>query len=629
MQTHFFRTIKAKLYLTSFFLVSAMLTFGVVESLSFIKLDNLQVAAQETAHSNADLLTLRRHEKDFLARLDAGYVEKFNQKQIELNARLATVKALLAEYGEEHNAEFEQVKDSLDSYANQFNIIADQTILLGLTPSEGLRGNIRSAANDTEELLLLNGHEKLYRLLLTLRRNEKDFLITKDPSHVEVFNNNLDTLLSTLAISDLSANEQRTLKRSITIYQMMFDELVQGYTDIGLTYNQGLYGELRTNVQRVESQIDQLEHTIINTIHDMQTQEKIILLVGGGVITLVMTLVLFVISRTINKRLNAVNRMMRDIAQGEGDLTVRMNDQGNDELAQLSRSFDLFTSKLQVIINNIADISAQLSQAANESKSAASGSLANAEQQQSESANVATSVNELLAASSEIANNISDTATAAQNGQDNAVKSQEISQQAAVSIDALANEIQSAQAQIQTLEAQSQNINKVTSVIRDITEQTNLLALNAAIEAARAGEHGRGFAVVADEVRQLAQRTHSSTQEIEQTIEQLLKTVSQSVAAMQHSQALAEGTVAHTKQAKEAADLILKAITDISDRSLQIASASEQQAAVSAEIDQNIHRIAELATNTATAVSQTSTSSQEVAKMAEQLDGVVGQFKYK
>lgn len=137
MQTHFFRTIKAKLYLTSFFLVSAMLTFGVVESLSFIKLDNLQVAAQETAHSNADLLTLRRHEKDFLARLDAGYVEKFNQKQIELNARLATVKALLAEYGEEHNAEFEQVKDSLDSYANQFNIIADQTILLGLTPSEG------------------------------------------------------------------------------------------------------------------------------------------------------------------------------------------------------------------------------------------------------------------------------------------------------------------------------------------------------------------------------------------------------------------------------------------------------------------------------------------------------------
>ena len=316
-----------------------------------------------------------------------------------------------------------------------------------------------------------------------------------------------------------------------------------------------------------------------------------------------MTLVLMVISRTISQRLNAVNRIMNDIAQGEGDLTVRMNDKGQDELAQLGRSFDQFTSKLQTIINNIADISKHLSQAANESQSAASGSLVNAEQQQSESANVATSVNELLATSSEIASNISDTANAAQNGQENAVKSQEISQQAAVSIDTLASEIQSAQNQIQTLEAQSQNINKVTSVIRDITEQTNLLALNAAIEAARAGEHGRGFAVVADEVRQLAQRTHSSTQEIEQTIEQLLETVSQSVAAMQHSQALAGDTVAHTKQAKEAADLIVKAITDISDRSLQIASASEQQACrCIAEIDQNIHRIAELATDTAAAV---------------------------
>ena len=629
MQSHSFKTIKAKLYLTSLFLIGAMLTFGILESLSFLKLDNLQLAAQETAHSNADLLTLRRHEKDFLARLDAGYIEKFNQKQIELNERLATVKGLLARYGEEHNAEFEQVEQSLDSYANQFNIIADQTILLGLTPSEGLRGNIRSAANDTEELLLINGHEKLYRLLLTLRRNEKDFLITKDPNHVAVFNNNFDSLLSTLSLSDLPAAEKRALRRSITIYQMMFDELVQGYTEIGLSYNEGLYGDLRANVQRVESQIDQLEYTILDTIHGLQTQEKMILLVGGGAITVIMTLVLLVISRTINKRLTAVNRMMDDIAQGEGDLTVRMNDQGSDELAQLSRSFDLFTSKLQAIIHNIAEISNQLSHAANESKTAASASLANAEQQQSESANVATSVNQLLATSSEIASNINDTATAAQNGQNNAEKSQQISQQAASSIDSLADEIQSAQTQIQTLEAQSQNISKVTSVIRDITEQTNLLALNAAIEAARAGEHGRGFAVVADEVRQLALRTHSSTQEIEQTIEQLLTTVNQSVAAMQHSQVLAGDTVAHTKQAKQAADSIVKAITDISDRSLQIASASEQQAAVSSEIDQNIHRIAELATDTATAVSQTSTSSQNVADMAEQLDALVGQFKYK
>ncbi|PSU35000.1 methyl-accepting chemotaxis protein [Photobacterium lutimaris] len=629
MQPHFFRTIKAKLYLTSLLLISAMLAFGVFESLSFMKLDKLQLAAQETAHSNTDLLILRRYEKDFLARLDASYVERFNQKQIELNARLGKIKESLAQYNDANNAEFDQVMASLNNYANQFNIIADQTTLLGLTPSEGLRGNIRSAANNTEELLLTNNDEKLYRLLLTLRRNEKDFLITKDLNHVSAFNNNLDSFLSALATSELTASQQRALRRSLIMYQMMFDELVQGYATVGLTYSEGLYGELRSNVQLVENQIDQLEQAIINSITELQSQEKAILLVGGVAITLIMTLVLLVISRTISHRLRAVNDIMQDIAQGEGNLTVRMNDQGDDELAQLSRSFDLFTSKLQAIINNIADISQQLSRAANESKSAASGSLANAEQQQGESANIATSINELLATSSEIASNINDTATAARNGQDNAVRSLEISQQAAVSIDTLANEINAAQKHIQTLETQSQNINKVTSVIRDITDQTNLLALNAAIEAARAGEHGRGFAVVADEVRQLAQRTRSSTQEIEQTIDHLLETVSQSVSAMQHSETLASDTVAHTKQAKEAADLILAAITDISDRSLQIASASEQQAAVSAEIDQNIHRIAELATHTAAAVSQTSSSSQDVANMADQLDSVVSQFKYK
>ncbi|WEM43472.1 methyl-accepting chemotaxis protein [Photobacterium sp. DA100] len=629
MQTHFFKTIKAKLYLTSLFLFGAMVAFGAFETLSFIKLDKLQLAAQETAHSSADLLTLRRYEKDFLARLDESYIEKFNHKQISLNARLEQVKTLLAQYSDENNSEFDQVMASLDRYATQFNIIADQTILLGLTPSDGLRGNIRSAANETEELLLTTSNEKLYRLLLTLRRNEKDFLITKDPNHVAAFDNNLGTLFLALANSELSTAEQKTIKRSLIVYQMMFDELVQGYTDIGLTYSEGLYGELRTNVHEVESHIEHLEQTIVTAINDMQSQEKTILLLGGCAITLVMTLVLLVISRTISQRLNAVNRMMEDIAQGDGDLTARMNAQGEDELAQLSRSFDRFTGKLQTIISNIAGISKQLSLSANESKSATTASLANAEQQQGESANVATSINELLATSSEIAGNINDTAAAAQHGQENAVRSLEISQQATVSINALANEIEAAQQQILTLETQSQNINKVTSVIRDITDQTNLLALNAAIEAARAGEHGRGFAVVADEVRQLAQRTHSSTQEIEQTIEQLLLTVNQSVSAMQHSQALAGETVAHTQQAQKAADLIVEAITDISDRSLQIASASEQQAAVSAEIDQNIHRIAELATDTASAVGQASASSQGVADMAAQLDAMVGQFKYK
>ncbi|MGF1684335.1 methyl-accepting chemotaxis protein [Photobacterium minamisatsumaniensis] len=628
MRVPSFHTIKAKLLLTTVLLVCTMIAFGAFEALSFKKLDQLQFAVQETVHSNSDLLTLRRHEKDFLARLDPQYIEQFNQKQIQLSLRLKNIKALLAQYNDSNNAKFDNLQLSLDTYSTQFNIIADQTILLGLTPQEGLRGNIRNVANDAEEKILVTGNELLYRMLLTLRRNEKDFLITKNSDHIASFNNNIESLTSALSNSELTVREQKTIRRSIIMYQMMFDELAEGFTTIGLTYNAGLYGELRSNVQAVEHDIEQLEASIVNSIQEEQQSEKVALLVGGSLLTLLMVVALGTISRKITRRLHTVNQVMKDIANGNGDLTVRMNDKGKDELSVLSQSFDQFAEKLQSIIQNVASISQQLNTSANESSASAANSLNNAQQQQNESANVATSINELLATSNEIASNITDAADSAEQGKKNAQQSLAISQRAGEGIQSLAEKIHTAQQQIQTLEAESNNINKVISVIRDITDQTNLLALNAAIEAARAGEYGRGFAVVADEVRSLAQRTHSSTEEIEQTIERLHIGVSQSVSLMKDSQTLAISTVEQTKEATDAVNRITEAITGISDKSLQIASASEQQAMVSSEIDQNIIRIAELATNTASAVDQSSIASKQVTEMAKELDHVVGQFKF-
>ncbi|MCW8329697.1 methyl-accepting chemotaxis protein [Photobacterium sp. SDRW27] len=621
-------TIKAKLYLFSFILAISMIAFGLFEASSFNKIEKLQFAAQETAHSNTDLLKLRRHEKDFLSRLDPQYIEKFNQDQIALSQRIDGIKSILEQYSEQHNNQFEQLLALLEQYSNQFSLIADQSLLIGLSMNEGLRGNIGNAANDAEEKILATGDEQLYRMLLTLRRNEKDFIITKNPDHLTYFNNNLDTLQSTIQDKSYSRSELKALKRSLIMYQMMFEELVEGYTTIGLSHTEGLYGKLRKTVHVVEEQIKQLEQEILSEIHRLQKQEKVTLAASGIGLTLMMLAVLLMFSRQITKRLSSVNHMMKDIAEGNGDLTVRMNDNGKDELAQLSNSFDKFTSKLQSIISSTAGISQQLSTAANESTTASDNSLTNAEQQQAESANVAAAINQLLATSNEIASNINDAADSAERVKTEAQSSLQTSQLAGDCIQALASDIAEAQTLIERLEDDSTSINKVIAVIRDITEQTNLLALNAAIEAARAGEHGRGFAVVADEVRLLAQRTHSSTQEIEQTIEKLHDGVEQSVTIMQKSQAQTEVTVSQTNQATEAVNRIVAAITEISDKNLQIASASEQQAMVSAEIDQNITRISELAISTATAVNQSSTASRGVSAMAQQLDNVVGQFKY-
>lgn len=622
------QTIKAKLYLISFILVASMLAFGFFEMVSFKKIDDLQFAAQETAHSKADLLKLRRHEKDFLARLDARYIEQFNDDQIALTDRINRVKEILHQYSNQHESSFDYVLEVLDQYSTQFNVITDQSILIGLTMKDGLRGNINNAANVAEEKILATGDEQLYRMLLNLRRNEKDFIITKNPDHLSYFNNNIDTLQQTIREKPYTRAEQKGLRRSLIMYQMMLEELVEGYTTIGLTFTEGLYGELRKKVHVVENEIDRLELAIVNDINSQQQQEKLTLAISGVVLTLLMTLVLLTFSRQITKRLSTVNHMMKDIAEGNGDLTVRMNDSGHDELAELSHSFDKFTSKLQSTIIGIAGISQQVSSAAAESTSASNNSLENAEQQQAESSNVATAINQLLATSNEIASNINDAADSAEKVKLEAQSSLQTSQQASECIQALASDIAESQTLIERLESESNNINKVIAVIRDITDQTNLLALNAAIEAARAGDHGRGFAVVADEVRQLAQRTHSSTQEIEHTIERLHSGVEESVAIMQKSQSQTELTVTQTNQATDSVNRIVEAITEISDKNLQIASASEQQAMVSAEIDKNITRISELAISTASAVSLSSKASQDVSVMAEQLDDVVGQFKY-
>lgn len=622
------QTIKAKLYLISFILVASMLAFGLFEMVSFKKIDDLQFAAQETAHSKADLLKLRRHEKDFLARLDAKYIEQFNADQIALSDRIVRVQTILSQYSSQHESSFDYVLEVLDQYSTQFNEITDQSVLIGLTMKDGLRGNINNAANDAEEKILATGDEQLYRMLLTLRRNEKDFIITKNADHLGYFNNNIDTLQQAIKEKSYSRAEQRGLRRSLIMYQMMFEELVDGYTTIGLSHTEGLYGELRKKVHVVEAEIDRLELALIDDINHQQYQEKLTLAISGAAVTLFMTIVLLTFSRKITQRLATVNRMMKDIAEGNGDLTVRMNDNGKDELAELSHSFDKFTSKLQTIVTGIADISQQLSHAASESTSASDNSLENAEQQQAESSSVAAAINQLLATSNEIASNINDAADSAEKVKLEAQNSLQTSEQAGESIQALASDIAESQTLIERLETESSNINKVIAVIRDITEQTNLLALNAAIEAARAGEHGRGFAVVADEVRQLAQRTHSSTQEIEHTIERLHFGVEESVTIMQKSQSQTELTVTQTNQATDSVNRIVTAITDISDKNLQIASASEQQAMVSAEIDKNISRISELAMSTASAVGQSSQASQDVSKMAGQLGEVVSQFKY-
>jgi len=310
----------------------------------------------------------------------------------------------------------------------------------------------------------------------------------------------------------------------------------------------------------------------------------------------------------------------------KGDLTVRIDIDGRDEPAQLLQSMSVMQADLRETMHLITDSSNQLASAAEELSAVTEESTRALHEQNGEIEQAATAVNQMTAAVDEVARNAVSTADASREGDLMATDGRTHVLQTVESISLLAEEVTSATAEIQTLASSVQDISKVLDVIRAIAEQTNLLALNAAIEAARAGEAGRGFAVVADEVRALAHRTQQSTQEIEQMVTGVQQGSTQAVCAMQSSNERAESTLTLAHNAGESLNRITQAINTINEGNLIIASAAEEQAQVAREVDRNLMNIRDLSTQTAAGANQTTAASQELSSLAVDLNTMISKF---
>ncbi|TMX61610.1 methyl-accepting chemotaxis protein [Vibrio rotiferianus] len=322
-----------------------------------------------------------------------------------------------------------------------------------------------------------------------------------------------------------------------------------------------------------------------------------------------------------------VSNALSQIANGSGDLTQRIEVENRDEVGELAENFNLFVASLQELIGHIRHQAVDLNQRSEASTQRAIQSVDELNHQQQEITMVATAVTEMASATQEIASHAEQTAKAAidsststQNGHGLVVNTKE-------SINNLSSEVNQASIVIGELNQHAQDINTVLSTIRDIAEQTNLLALNAAIEAARAGEQGRGFAVVADEVRVLSQRTHTSTEEIKSTIETLQQTTQRAVAIMERSSELAIGSVADADQAAMALDEINAAVALISDMATQIATAAEEQTHVTNEITQNVTTIKDVTDQLVVGAEESKHESSQLKSQAEDLNSKVATFK--
>jgi methyl-accepting chemotaxis protein len=348
----------------------------------------------------------------------------------------------------------------------------------------------------------------------------------------------------------------------------------------------------------------------------------LIVLVLGLIVSLLISMLII---KNITVPLESLLHVSERVA--EGDLTVHIDTSPVDELGQLARAMEKMRKNLANIISEISGTTSKLLVSVGDIAAVAKVSSANMLEQRSETEQVATAMNEMTATVHEVASNIVATAASAQRAAEETHVGGKVVQEAVQSITKLADQIDDASEIIHRLEHNSHNISSVLDVIRNIAEQTNLLALNAAIEAARAGEQGRGFAVVADEVRTLASRTQQSTGEINDMISQLQAESKLSVLAMAKSSEQAGLVVTKAEEAGLSLTTIATRVTHISDLSAQIATAAEEQTAVSEEINRNIVRINEAAVVTAEGTHKTQHSIHQLGEIAADLQQLVKQFK--
>ncbi|MCH4879027.1 methyl-accepting chemotaxis protein [Pseudomonas sp. TMW22090] len=389
--------------------------------------------------------------------------------------------------------------------------------------------------------------------------------------------------------------------------------------------------ELLANSEAVNTALARLleinTQQIAETSHEAAEQysSAFNLVVGLLVLASGLTLLFaWLLTNSITKPI--ANALQAAEAIAEGNLTRPITVDGEDEAGRLLLAMSKMQEKLRDTLQRISGSATQLASAAEELNSVTDESARGLTQQNNEIEQAATAVNEMTSAVEEVARNAVSTSEASKNATTSAGDGRDLVQETVSAIERMSADVQSTASLIGDLANESRDIGKVLDVIRGLADQTNLLALNAAIEAARAGEAGRGFAVVADEVRALAHRTQQSTSEIERMIGSIQSGTEHAVNSMRNSTERAESTLNIARGAGLSLDTINNAIVEINERNLVIASAAEEQAQVAREVDRNLVNIRDLSVQSATGASQTSAASNELSRLAVDLNGMVGRF---
>ena len=609
-------TIKVKLTLTVVLVLFGLAGVFLENSMSQNELSLLNSAQSELKEVQIAMLQLRRAEKDFLLHKDIKYKKSFaktvGKAKILMPALIKDLNTADISLGK-----LPTIANKFIDYQKVFNQLIDASVEKGLNKNAGNYGRLRAATHALEELITSDNDFESQVLLLTLRRHEKDFMLRNDEKYIGKIND----------VAEVLANRFGDVehKQLLAAYTSEIDEFVNMTKRIGLDSKSGMRGEMRSAVHEVEDLLKKEILRLNSYMNERVSSNKASSLVITIVISLFVVASVIVVSRQIITPLNVFTQRITEIREGN-DLSQRTEER-KDEIGHISHEFNMFMAHFQSLIKSINQTVDNLTQSTlivSDSVARTSEGLNN---QAVESDMVATAVNEMGITASEIANNAHSTKDKTDEATLKSGVGKEKLDATITNINNLSKELIGAGDEIIALQEKSNGITAVLEVIKSIADQTNLLALNAAIEAARAGEQGRGFAVVADEVRTLAVRTQDATSEISSIINELQSTTSGIVTTVNQCKEQGIESVNQAKETEQVLNEIVSDVNAISDMTVQVATAVEEQSAVIQYVDKNIVRIRDIGEQVATDSQENAKASQDVAQLAKDLHKEANIFK--